>query len=445
MSAKLPRNLRWRLSILWILEWGISGAILTYLPIYFTENNLTVAQLGQLMAVSAVGLWVAPFVVGQVCDRWMSTDRYLVVAHFLGGLALLSIPPATEHFQQTGEGFGYLIFLVGLYAAAYLPTIPLASSLTFRHLPNPDEQFGGIRIWGTVGWVIAGLSLSFWLGQYEARESAEEIVPSVVSFVEDVAVGLPELRAPLSKDSFYLGAALSFALAVFSFFLPRTPPIPSDRKTIAPLEALAMFKDRTFSLLIGISFLLAVVIPLYSLAVPKLIEQMLYERNLSSHWVPAVMTVGQISEFPALLLLPYCLKRFGMKATFAMGMLAWVIRYGFFAMQNPFWLILLGISFHGICHVALVIVIQLYVDSACRKDLRASAQNLFAFVTMGIAMPVGFVLAGLWGTACEINDFEKADYATFYNVPAAIIFVLFLAYWKWFVPPKMAEESTKKG
>ncbi|GAB4153124.1 MAG: MFS transporter [Planctomycetaceae bacterium] len=436
MSARLSRNLRWRLSVLWILEWGITGAILTYLPIYFTQNGLTVTQLGQLMAVSAVGLWVAPFVVGQVCDRWMATDRYLVIAHLLGGLALLAIPPATEQFRLTGEGFGYLLFLMGLYAAAYFPTIPLASSLTFRHLPNPDDQFGGIRIWGTVGWVIAGLALSFWLGQEEARDSAEDVVPAVIAFLEDVAANLPETRPPESRDSFLLGAALSFALAGFSLTLPYTPPIPSEDNTIAPLETLRMFKDRTFSVLIGISFLLAVVIPLYSLAVPKLIEQMLAERDLSSHWVPAVMTIGQISEFPALLLLPFCLKRFGMKATFAMGMLAWVIRYGFFALTKPVWLILLGISFHGICHVFLVIVIQLYVDAACRKDLRASAQNLFAFVTMGIAMPVGFVLAGLWGTACHINNSGEANYALFFLVPAGIILVLTLAYWKWFIPPK---------
>ena len=153
MSAGLTRSIRWRLSILWFLEWGITGAILTYLPIYFTHNGLSVTQLGQLMAVSAVGLWVAPFVVGQVCDRWLATERYLAIAHFIGGCALVAIPAATESFQpETGEGFGILLLLVGLYAAAYFPTIPLASSLTFRHLPNRDEDFGKVRIWGTVGW-----------------------------------------------------------------------------------------------------------------------------------------------------------------------------------------------------------------------------------------------------------------------------------------------------
>ena len=447
MPAKLSFSLRWRLSVLWILEWGITGAILTYLPVYFTHHGLDVAQLGQLMAVSAVGLWVAPFVVGQICDRWMSTERYMTIAHAAGGFALMAIPEATEYYNVTGSGFVTLLLLVGLFASTYFPTIALSSSLTFRHLPDRDSQFGGIRIWGTIGWVIASLVLSFWLGQFEARDTLEDITPQLVDIIDDTAKWLPALREPAAKDCFTLAAILSFALAGFTLLLPRTPPVPPGTAgglapdqsppaapggTIAPLETFKMFRDPTFSLLIGISFLLALVIPLYSLAVPKLIEQMLAARELSDHWVPAVMTVGQISEFPALLLLPICLKRFGMKATFAIGMLAWVLRYGMFALTEPVWLMLLGISFHGICHVFLIIVIQLYVDAACRKDLRASAQNLFAFVTMGIAMPVGFVLAGWWGQVCGINKIETANYELFFAVPAAVILALLLVYWRYF-------------
>eukprot|EP00913_Durusdinium_trenchii_P028404 g26632.t1 len=399
------------------------------------KNGNGDGKVGQLMAVSAIGLWVAPFIVGQVCDRWMATEKYLLMAHAAGGATLIAIPTAAERFQGTGDGFGMLLLLVGLYAIAYFPTIPLASSLTFRHLSKPDEEFGKVRIWGTVGWVLAGWIFAFWIGHVEATAAVNDVLPAAVGVAEMVVERLPELRDPLSKDCFYLGAALSFALVVFCFFLPSTPPEPSEDDSIAPLKILAMFKDRTFSLLIGISFLLAVVIPLYSLAVPKLIEQMLAERQFGNHWVPAVMTAGQISEFPALILLPWCVKRFGMKATFALGMLAWVIRYGLFALTAPVWLILLGIGFHGICHVFLVIVIQLYVDNACRKDLRASAQNLFAFVTMGIAMPVGFVLAGLWGEACRINSPANANYPLFFIVPAGFVLVLLAAYWRWFEAP----------
>ena len=429
MNAELSWSLRWRLSVLWVLEWGITGAILTYLPIYFTEHELEVSELGQLMAVSAVGLLVAPFVVGQVCDRWMSSERYMAIAHAAGGFALLCIPPATERYQESGNGFGLLLLLIGLYAVAYFPTIPLASALTFRHLPDRDRQFGGIRIWGTIGWVAAGLSLSFWLGRNDGWAEWLDFWGGTEGI----------FREPLSKDSFYMAAALSFALSAFSFFLPPTPPERSPTDGVAPLETLRMFKNPTFSVLIGISFLLALVIPLYSLAVPMLVDKMLWDMKISAHWVPAVMTVGQVSEFPALLLLPFCLKRFGMKATFALGMAAWVVRYGIFAFVEPVWLILIGISFHGVCHVFLVIVIQLYVDAVCRPDLRASAQNLFAFVTMGIGMPAGFVLSGLWGDFCRIKDFEGGNFPLFFSVPAALILILLAAYWRYFAWPTPQE------
>ncbi|MFQ5733952.1 MAG: MFS transporter, partial [Planctomycetaceae bacterium] len=174
---------------------------------------------------------------------------------------------------------------------------------------------------------------------------------------------------------------------------------------------------------------------------PKFVEQMLGQHDVGSHWAPAVMTVGQISEFPALLLLPFRLHRFGMKGTFALGMLAWVIRYGLFAMSDTTWIVLVGISFHGVCHVFLIIVIQLYVDAVCRVDLRASSQNLFAFVTMGIGMPAGFVLAGAWGDVCRLKDAAAANYAQFFSVPAAVILVLLLIFWRWFEWPQPGERD----
>ena len=151
--------------------------------------------------------------------------------------------------------------------------------------------------------------------------------------------------------------------------------------------------------------------------------------GISSHWVPAVMTVGQISEFPALILLPLCLKKLKLKATFALGMLAWVVRYTLFALDIPMWLILCGIALHGVCHVYLVIVIQLYVDRQCRPDLRASAQNLFAFVTMGVAMPIGFLLAGKFGQHFHLDDPARADYRGFFSIDAAAIALVLIIYW----------------
>ncbi len=428
MSAQLRWQLRWKLSVLWALQWGITGAILTYLPLYFKEKNISPEQLGQLMAVSAVGLWIAPFVVGQICDRWLGTEKYLAISHLLGGFLLLAIPIATDLHAAEGRHFNVLLILVGLHAAAYFPTIPLASSLSFKHLSDPEKQFGSVRIWGTVGWVLAGLSLSFWLGRTEATEWITTNYPSWKPTFETLAKKLYWVAAPASDDCFKLGALLSFTLSAFCVFLPSTPPARSQKGTIAPIKTLSLFKQRGFTTLILTTFLLAVAIPFYSLAVPKLIEQL----GVHSNWVPAVMTIGQLSEFPALLLLAFFLKRYGLKTTFALGMIAWIIRYFFFAMEQPLWLILFGISLHGICHVFLIVVIQLYIDSQCQSDIKASAQNLFAFITMGIAMPIGFVLGGKLEQLSTNAATGATSYRILFTTPAALILVVLVVYWYFF-------------
>jgi MFS family permease len=438
MSAPQSWRLRWRLSVLWALEWGITGALLTYLPLYFTDNGLSVEQLGQLMAVSAVGLWVAPFVVGQVCDRWMATQKYLAAAHLLGGITLLLIPFATKNYQQTQspEQFYALLVLVGIFAVAYFPTIPLASSLSFRHLSHPESQFGKVRIWGTVGWVLSGLLLSAWLGRTAALGWLVTNFPDWKPTLEQLSISFSWMPTPTSSDCFRIAAVLSFALSSFCLFLPDTPPERTSCGKVAPLETLNMFRDRNFSLLIAISFLLAIVVPFYSFAVPKLLESLQYSKD----WVPAVMTVGQISEFPALLLLPWFLKRFGLKTTFGLGIAAWVIRYLLFALNPSDNLILTGIALNGICHVFLIIVIQLFIDAKSRSDLKASAQNLFAFLTMGIAMPIGFLLAGKLGKICEIDNPASKNYQLFFAVPAVVVLLLLVVYWKW-VPLEADAES----
>src|SRR6185369_7004995 len=133
------------------------------LPIYWESINLSKGQQAQLGAVTAVGLWIAPFVIGQVADRWMAIEKTLAISHFIGGIALFSMATGMELYQETLTNFQSLLWLTGIFACAYLPTVPLVSALCFRHLPDPDGQFGKVRVWGTVGWMLGGLTLSLWL------------------------------------------------------------------------------------------------------------------------------------------------------------------------------------------------------------------------------------------------------------------------------------------
>lgn len=421
MQQQLSRSLRIRLSVLWILEWGITGSLMTYLPLYFQHHNVPLNEVGPLLAVAAIGLWVAPIVTGQICDRWMSIERYMSIAHLLGGITLLAIPVAVQ-----AEWFRAVFWLLGLYAALYLPTMPLASALTFRHLPDPDTQFGRIRVWGTVGWVLSGIGLSVWLQREDVQHWLRETWPSTENIVYPIYSLFNQLPGPSSDDAFHIAAVLSFVLSSFCVFLPPTPPVPAKNASFAPMQALATFRERSFILLALFSFLLGLVIPLYTLAVPSLLEQ----AGCPTDWVPAMMTVGQISEFPALLMLPLFLRRFGLKGTFALGILAWATRYALFAFDPGFFLTLAGVALHGVCHVFLIIVIQLYIDSRCEKDQRASAQNLFAFLSLGIAMPLGMVLSSpLVDAATEtIGEVATVHYDKLFGYPALILLILLAAF-----------------
>lgn len=420
MAGRLSWRLQWRLSVLWALEWGISGTMLTYLPIYWKRTiDLTNSQTAQLFAVAAIGLWFAPFLVGQVADRWLASEKYLAVSHFIGGLTLLGFPHAAETYRQTGENFVTLLIMSGIYSVAYIPTWALASSLTFRHLSDPDAQFGKVRVWGTVGWMSTGLMLSLWLMQddfalwlsgYPDWDTPRLVMSKMLAW----------MPPPRPAHCFSIAAMLSFALSSFCVFLPPTPPEEAARDAIAPLEMLKMFRERNFRLFMLISFLMALLIPMYNLVVPVFLTD-----KVKDGWVPAVMLIGQISEFPSLLLLALFLKRLGLKSTFSIGIGAWFVRYCLFSAGTQE-LITAGLALHGICHVFLIIVAQLYIDSQCRPDLRASAQNFLAFITLGIGMPLGLLIAG------KLTDWIGDNYALLFAFPALSCLVLLLLFWRYF-------------
>ncbi|MCA9052712.1 MAG: MFS transporter [Planctomycetaceae bacterium] len=420
MSVPLRWKLRWRLSLLWLLEWGITGALLTYLPLYFTRHGLPLEETGPLLAVGAVGLWVAPIVTGQICDRWMNIERYLALAHLGGGITLLAIPVAVQ-----AEWFDLVFWLLGLFAALYLPTMPLASALTFRHLPHPDLQFGSVRVWGTIGWILAGVGLSVWLQWPDAQHWLRETIPASERIVSRVDRLFRQLPGPTSDDAFHIAAILSFALSSFCVFLPPTPPARTVQGGFAPLAVLRLFVTRPFLVLAVFSFLLGMVIPLYSLAVPPLLEQ----QKFHADWVPAVMTIGQISEFPALLLLPSILKRFGLRGTFLLGIAAWGVRYALFASDPPVLITLLAVALHGVCHVFVIIVIQLFIDAHCPPDRKASAQNLFAFLTLGVAMPIGLLLSRPLVQASRDASGEVVNFSRVFGIPALLLAIAMALFW----------------
>ena len=268
--------------------------------------------------------------------------------------------------------------------------------------------------------MIGGLALSFWLERDDVFRWLRDHHPDW-TIVESFREFLRMLPRPADSDCFRMSAMLSFALSSFCVFLPHTPPAKTPRGQVAPLAVLGMFRDKTFSLFIGISCLLAIlVVPLYNLAVPPLLSEL----GVKGNWVPTVMLVGQVSEFPALLLLSYMLRHWGLKAIFMMGIGAWALRYGFFAIGAPWTLVMTGLALHGVCHVFLIIVAQLYLDSQCSERPAGQRQNLLSFVTLGIGFPLGTLLGGV------LRETFKNSPAKLFAAPAVAAIVLLLVFWK---------------
>lgn len=395
-------GLRTRLSLLWFLHFAIWGSWMTYAPVHFKDLGIPPDQRGLLFASMCAALWFAPFLAGQIADRWVATERYLTVSHLVGGLLLLELASLRD--------FWPLMIAGTLYAMVYIPTWPLASSLTFQHLPDRDQQFGGVRLWGTVGWVAAGWTFGVWLSLDEP-----ELVAWKAWLVE--ALGLEP--SPSNSDCFRLAALFSFALAALCLWLPHTPPHRRRRRPIAPLAVLGLFGYRSFTALIAVAFVLATIVPFYLLILPTYLESLGYSKG----WIPRVQTIGQVTEVPALLLLPWLLRWIGSRAVIAFGLAAWVFRYSAFAFGGPHWLVVLAIGLHGICHVFILIVGQLYVDSLSQKDVRASAQNFLAFVSLGVGLPLGFLFAG------SVNAYYQSDYFLIFQVPAIVVMVLLVFFW----------------
>jgi nucleoside transporter len=314
--------------------------------------------------VNPIAAIVAPFFLGLVADRYFATEKVLGLLHLLGGLILLAVP------RFTGAPTTFILLLL-LYNLCYMPTLGLANSLAFHHIQSQEQQFPLIRVFGTVGWIVAGLFISLVLG--------------------NLMRAVPEQTAwPL-----YTAGIASVLLGVFSFTLPHTPPPgrgqPVSLRSIAGLDALKQLGDRPFYVFIAASLLLCI-----PLAVYYNFTQ-LYLGAAGVKKIAATQTLGQMSETIFMLLMPLMFLRLGVKKMLILGMGAWVLRYALFALAAPnavFWLIALGILLHGPCYDFFFVTGQIYVDKKSTPAVRGQAQGFLVLVTYGIGMLIGAQVAG---------------------------------------------------
>jgi nucleoside transporter len=345
------------------LQYAIWGAWAPVLSDYLLNDlGFSGAQMGIIYSLLPLATIIAPFIGGQIADRYFSSEKVIAFSQLIGGVFLVYISTVTD--------YSTMMWLMLIYCLIYAPTLALTNSVAFINLKNSEKEFGIVRVWGTIGWIVAGLALAGW----------RHVAASKETFA-------------VEGDTLMLAGIFSIIMGFFSFKLPHTPPNKEGTKPWAFLEALKMMKDKNFLIFIIIAFVVATELMFYyALTAPFLTSEKI---GVSSASVSGVMVIAQIAEiFVLAILLPYFITRIGIRKVLALGVLAWPVRYIIFAIGSPPWLVIVSLSLHGFCFVFFFAAAFIYVDVVSPKDIRHSAQSLITFVTYGVGSYIGSLFAG---------------------------------------------------
>lgn len=334
------------------------------------------AQAGMAFSTQSWGAIIAPFVIGLIADRYFNAERILGVLHVIGAVLMYQMYLATD--------FTHFYPYVLAYMIAYMPTLALVNSVSFRQMTDPSKEFSSIRVWGTIGWIVAGLVISL-VFSWDSQEG---------------------ISSGMLKNTFLMSGIASLMLGIFSFTLPSTPPsvAKGEKVTIGDilgLDALKLLGNRNFAVFFFSSILICIPLAFYyQNANPFLTEIGMGDPT-------AKMTIGQLSEVVFMLLLPIFLGKFGIKKTLLVGMLAWGIRYVLFAFGDAdglVFMLLTGVALHGVCYDFFFVSGQIYTDSKAGEKFKSSAQGMITLATYGVGMLIGFWVAGMITDAYVIAE-----------------------------------------
>ena len=353
-------KIKLQLSSMMFLEFFIWGGWFVTMGTFLSQSfNASGSQLATAYETQSIGAIIAPFIIGLIADRYFSAQKILGFLHLVGAL-LLYLAGSSNNF------ISFYPFIL-MYMILYMPTLALVNSVAFRQMKDPSKEFPPIRVFGTVGWIISGLIIGY-LG-WESQK--------------------------LLENTFYVTASASLILGIFSFTLPNTPPTADKGdysiSKILGLDALSLLKDKKYLIFFISSILICIPLAFYY----QHANQFLNEIGMPK--AAAVMTLGQISEALFILLLPIFLKRYGIKTTLIVGMLAWVLRYLLFAygdVGQGTWMLIIGVILHGICYDFFFVSGQIYTDFKAGEQFKSSAQGLITLATYGLGMLIGFRIAG---------------------------------------------------
>ena len=387
------------------LQFFIWGGWFVTLGTFLGNNlNATGGQIAMAFSTQSWGAIIAPVFIGLIADRYFNAEKILGILHLLGsGLLLL--------MSQTND-FSVFYLYVFSYMLLYMPTLALVNSVSFNQMNDTASEFPLIRTFGTIGWIISGVVISY-VFSWDTQDS---------------------ITSGALSNTFKMVALASLILGAFSFSLPKTPPYGNDQKSFSlksalGWDALKLLKDRNFLLFFISSVLICIPLAFYyQQANPFLVE-------LGMNNPTAKMALGQVSEVLFMLLLPTFFIRFGFKKTILVGMMAWVVRYLLFAygdVGEKAYMLIIGILLHGICYDFFFVSGQIYTDFKAGEKVKSAAQGLITLATYGVGMLIGFWIAGKVSDTFLIQTGQH-DWDTIWKFPALFalgVFLLFLLIFK---------------
>jgi nucleoside transporter len=412
MEKRGPMSVKIRLGIMMFLQYAIWGAWSPVLSEHLTSVlGFSPIQVSIIYALLPLATIISPFVGGQIADRYFSSQKVVALLQLSGGGLLVWVSAVSD--------YSTMMWVMVIYCLIYAPTLALTNSIAFINLKNSEKEFGYIRVWGTIGWIAAGLLLAGW------RNMA----------------GTGDLLI-FKGDTLLLAGLFSIGMGFFSFFLPQTPPKKEGTKPWAFLEALKMMKNKNFAIFTGICFVVATELMFYyNLTAPYLTSEKI---GVSRANVSGVMVIAQVAEiFVMTILLPYLITRIGIRKILVIGVLAWPMRYIIFAVGTPPWLVVASLALHGFCFVFFFVAAFIYVDMVAPRDIRHSAQSFITLVTYGFGNFLGSLFVGwIWSL---FKEGDVTNWTWVFLVPCVLTILCALAFLLFFKDEKPAAEAEPQG
>ncbi len=398
------------------LQYALWGAWLPvtarYLSASISDGGLgfSGSQIGMILGLAgSIGAIAAPFIAGQIADRYFSTERILAFLVTTGGMVKWYTALQTDYQS-------WLVLSI-LYSVLYMPTLALSNSITFAHIDDQENDFPKIRVWGTIGWIVASWVFPMiWL----QTNLQIQLMPPFL-----VGSEVPDVTAKL-VDALKFSGAISIIYGAFCFLLPNTPPNKYASEKLAFKKAFELFKYSSFTILVISSLAVSIIHQIYFLQTGPFLSHI----GIPDSQIGPAMSIGQFAEILTMAYLGYFLKRLGFKKVITFGITAYFLRYAIFGTEFlPVWVMIISQAFHGFCYAFFFAAAYVYVDKIAEDDVRHSAQTVFGIIILGGGPVIGGWLSGFLQESYTNVFYDSGseqiifDYSIFWYTLAAIALI----------------------